>query len=707
MDHEGKEIGVVVLMLSLGADANRDGQIRFGDEPAIVDDPDLSDEVTKEKPFRFWINDDDDDPDSEYVGDDTPGQAIGDSTQIGFPKKVDGTRDLVDFFPVAINGLSSLVRAYPPESGYKHLLKHEDDALNFTYTNLTRWNVKDYLESSLEVGFGNGLFEAPQEAATHHITAAGYDITQDKVIIDALLDDVNPLGGVILVEGRTTTDKPLVYAVEDVTGNVLAESKLELSISSVEDMYRTINFRSAISDDGTVDNSQVVANTGQPSNLPDTTTDDRYFVFVHGYNVDEEAGRGWNAEVFKRLHQQGMTARFVGTQWYGDPPSALPAAKDFHKAGTQAFATSRLLGQHLNFTGGSPVVIAGHSMGNWVAGNAIAHEDLASNINLDKYFMINSALPIEAYDDSQVHDSGALTNRMVHNDWKLYPEELYASRWSELFEDSPNDERKNLKWGGFFSNPDLLSRTYNFYSTGEDVVEDAGSSESTEAALLQLVLSKFYIRGAGIHAWVGQEIGKGNPLLLFSWDQGGWLFNTSNEGVNIISKLDGPSSPNPVIMYTPAEVNNALASGALTNEHLAQLGFFQPFDYPDLYGPIVEGNVVIMGNTVTQEESSTLAGTQRVREELLSSAIPTRSYAAAANEINSLNPPNQKNRNFNMQKTNDQDGLMTGWPEDARVEDAKSGFTNGRWRHSDFKDIALPYVYKMYDKMIEEGNLKK
>jgi hypothetical protein len=30
----------------------------------------------------------------------------------------------------------------------------------------------------------------------------------------------------------------------------------------------------------------------------------------------------------------------------------------------------------------------------------------------------------------------------------------------------------------------------------------------------------------------------------------------------------------------------------------------------------------------------------------------------------------------------------------------------GAWRHSDFKAVALPYVYPMYEKMITLGSLK-
>jgi hypothetical protein len=32
---------------------------------------------------------------------------------------------------------------------------------------------------------------------------------------------------------------------------------------------------------------------------------------------------------------------------------------------------------------------------------------------------------------------------------------------------------------------------------------------------------------------------------------------------------------------------------------------------------------------------------------------------------------------------------------------------DGEWRHSDFKDVGLPYVYPMYQAMIDRGGLNQ
>jgi hypothetical protein len=81
--------------------------------------------------------------------------------------------------------------------------------------------------------------------------------------------------------------------------------------------------------------------------------------------------------------------------------------------------------------------------------------------------------------------------------------------------------------------------------------------------------------------------------------------------------------------------------------------------------------------------------------DLLASGIPSMSYAAAANNVATI--PGDKN--FNMQTMRDVDTSGNPyWPQ-SRV----SGFYGTRWLHSDIKNMATPYVYPIYEKMLKEG----
>jgi hypothetical protein len=75
--------------------------------------------------------------------------------------------------------------------------------------------------------------------------------------------------------------------------------------------------------------------------------------------------------------------------------------------------------------------------------------------------------------------------------------------------------------------------------------------------------------------------------------------------------------------------------------------------------------------------------------------LPALSYAAAANPVPSLVAGG---RNFDMEAQGRVSGV---WPTDGH-----EGFRLGRWNHSDFKNVSLPYVARMYQAMIDKGNLK-
>ncbi|MEO6993548.1 MAG: hypothetical protein ABI273_07955 [Lacunisphaera sp.] len=57
-------------------------------------------------------------------------------------------------------------------------------------------------------------------------------------------------------------------------------------------------------------------------------------------------------------------------------------------------------------------------------------------------------------------------------------------------------------------------------------------------------------------------------------------------------------------------------------------------------------------------------------------------------------------RNFDMEAKGRDPSV---WPTEGHTADPKSA---GRWLHSDFKNVALPYVHKMYEEMISWGSLK-
>ena len=80
---------------------------------------------------------------------------------------------------------------------------------------------------------------------------------------------------------------------------------------------------------------------------------------------------------------------------------------------------------------------------------------------------------------------------------------------------------------------------------------------------------------------------------------------------------------------------------------------------------------------------------------LLAETIPDRSFAVGANEVEAFAPPGQPNRNHDMQN------MQNGWPAERTSDDPDEP-----WLHNDLKSVAYLYVWPLFDKIVEEGDLK-
>jgi hypothetical protein len=359
----------------------------------------------------------------------------------------------------------------------------------------------------------------------------------------------------------------------------------------------------------------------------------------------------------------GSKARFVGINWYGNPPILL----DFHKAVYNAFQTGDVLKSAPDFTGNADVTIAGHSLGNMVVSHAIQYGDLLPA----RYYMIDSAVALEAYDYLDV--SATQRMQMTEHAWKPYADDasigdgrLFAANWHKLFQDS--DNRSNLSWKDRFSA--IVPKIYNFYSTGEDVVENPTSDDVNVARNISQALSgNGFKRGA----WWAQELVKGGTSIVsLGMDrvQAGWSFNSYYE----TSTIDPETGR---IYYTEYPASQTTS---ISNTSLQVHPFFGSFLESGLTNP---------------STGSSLAGQNKVQYDVLARGIPALSYAAAANPLLRSDVAG----NFDMQTE-----FRTGnqWPTDNHANRSAD-----HWLHSDFKEVALSYVYKMYKTMIEKGGLNK
>jgi hypothetical protein len=472
----GGEYDIQAFTARLVPDYDRDHAIDAADRAALA----------AGTPFRWWVNDDDDDSDfSDNADSDVPGQGSPFDNANCDNDQVDGRCDLLDFFPVWLD-VESLLSFLPPGANMTWKLRHADGAVRVTYSDLTAASAGDFLFEDSDT-YGANADETSYSAQTVEISASS--TTLSPAFLSRLSD--NPSLGVLLVEGVRDTEEPLVLEIDGADGK-LYETALPLRLSGVEDFYR----RACLIP------GHVSTAVAEPSNWPDELCDARNIVFVHGFNVTSNEARGWHSEMFKRFHQSGSDAKFWGVTWYGD--EGLVNAMNYHEDVVNAFEAAGPLADVLQANATGPLVLMAHSLGNLVVSSAIRDRAL----DCEKYFMFNAAVPAEAYDASCWNETPG--NPLVPDDWKSYTNAAWASKWHELFPVA--DNRSALTWREWFSG--MTNQVYNYYSSGDEVLEIHSSPVS--------------IWGGGLfhlerYAWQKQELNKGQlGLIGTAW--AGWGF---------------------------------------------------------------------------------------------------------------------------------------------------------------------------------------
>ena len=628
----------------LWVDGNRNGVIERDD----------SDLTTASSPFRFWINDDDDDGDEANQtmlggNSDEPGKFAGlwdldGRTPDHAHANVDGRCDLIDFFPVYLDIKQLLVIMPHTTAGLTYKLRQADSALRFVYTDLSRDRAFDYLTKEEQV-YGTTLSKLPHNAETIAIPAAG--VALGSAFLDKIVNGAEK--GVILVEGTKASDKPLILEVSK-DGQTIAQVQACIKISEVEKMYRWINLRSVAGQAETRP-----TDVDEPENYPDNRTNGKMFIWLHGYNVNEQQSRAWNSEAFKRLYQSGSRAMFSAVTWHGDHSQIKPigASPDYWQNITYAFQTSAVLPAAVHLLPGSSKIIVGHSMGNVVVSSAIKDHGL----NVTKYFMLNAAVALEAYDTTAMN-----VEAMLHPDWVGYDSHFWATEWHRLF---PSDGRFGLTWRNRFGN---IPNAINFYSSGEEVLNnnDTVSGGSPGKVPDNILGSE--------RKWVLQEMVKGTQHIgaVLTFDsQGGWGFNGAWSIANTTT-TGGPrgSTSTTYRRRTPAE------AAELSDDQLRKEPFFRRFQ----------------DSRLMTSNGDVAASDYINRAQILGGAIPALSFPAGRNIV----PLFGQTRNVDLMTKQD------GWPK-GRLDDNDK---KNRWLHSDAKNIAYRYNYSLWDDWVILGDLK-
>ena len=634
-EREGMQYAVAaftVVSAGIEADVDRDGHIARDERPAAG------------QPLRHWINDDDDQ--GEWQGQsDLPGltSAAADHASPG----VDGLRDLVDFMPISLN-LARVIRLLPPSAGFEYYLSNEDRAIHAVLTGLSPAGAGTIHRDPDLRTFGDNL-DGPVSAAEVLTPDTQGRIALPQTFIERLGDRGH---GILLLEGAGTTNRPLSVEIFHDNKRV-AKLEQPMAIGPVEAMYRHVDLSEVAREfsgrPAARPKKARPHQIGEPAGLPDAESSDRWVVMIHGYNVPADAARGWHAETFKRLRVTGSDARFVGITWNGD------TGLDYHKAVFQAFQTGDEIPRALGFLDAARTTLIAHSLG-----NIVASQSVQAGFTPACYFMLNAALPIEALAGEA--DLSAQAAAMTERLWRPYPRKLYASDWSKIHQ--ADDPRSGYTWMNCFNRVRSAGVAINCFSPGEDVTNCPPETESAS------VLATLWAgRSIDYGVWKTQELLKGVGAnrslagLAMDRSQGGWGFNPGWRGRFV---PHGPSKA----AGGHYELVDPAAAGKLSADQLRTYPFFRHFreiriHYP---GPM---------------RLSPLLNLNELRYDLLARGIPAQSYAAGAEPVPGM-------ANLDLEQAGRNPALR--WPANGHADKKRSN----RWLHSDFKNVALPFVHPLF-----------
>ena len=519
--------------------------------------------------------------------------------------------------------------------------------------NAVRWELQANCVNAVWTSYSRGeagsFLKIDRLRCGHSFTESAYeasvvDLDDGVELPGPFLDllQTSPDKGVFLIEGRGSMPGLTIKAKSDHLGNLVLRSSANLSISSVMDMIRWLCLRSVAGDARTRGKS-----LGVPANRPDSECDGRHFVFVHGFNVNPDEAVSTGVEMFKRLWQSGLDSMFTVVDWYGDEEQMDgllanwifdgTASPDYYANVLHAFQTAGALASETAQLPGTNKVFIAHSLGNILTSAAIKDYSL----DYSRYYMLNAAVSMEAYDALEYAEA------MVDASWTNVTNAYRAANWHGLF--GPDDFRSSLSWKGRFAG---ITNVVNCYSETEDVV---GNIDTNKSLVDQTV-------------WAIQETLKGSSLLhgLNTWPwfdvecEGGWGINTYYT-LNPLYYLGG---------FKP-DVNS------LAREDVIVHPLFTPFR--------AESDAMHATNQFVVADADCRYA---LRARFLGDAIPAEGLAAGANGLKPRSGITGISLMVDCMANEDK------WPR-------KDNQENKLWHHSDWKNLAYPFVYQLFDKIAE------
>jgi pimeloyl-ACP methyl ester carboxylesterase len=387
----------------LMVDGNRDGQMSF-DDPTIHD----ADQTTKDKPYRFWLNDDDD----TELTDGTDGRPIGPAEDEAVPPlhpdyslhQIISKRNLEDFARlwIYIGGIQDAISSGKIQVGlrWKNVTPGTTPAINI------------YPSAD---GDGSDRYVRDDAAAQAQISGVFNEAVRDKSEYQTV-----DMSGVFIFKpdywnGLTANNPKKCLLFEGVS-----EGKGELTVVFLDQNNQEIGSGGTVLLDIKNVKKMYERAKAQPENIvapydinPPFTGPVNYvsdpnghefqkpwdennqcLVFVHGWNMNYNDYANFGETMFKRLWWQGYKGHFAALRWDTRKSDGEFDTGEYNRSENRAFVYGAALKTWVtNLSASYTVSLVGHSMGNVVCGEALRQEMRVRN-----YLVMEAAIPMSCYD---------------------------------------------------------------------------------------------------------------------------------------------------------------------------------------------------------------------------------------------------------------------------------------------------------------------
>jgi hypothetical protein len=415
--------GVMLIPAELAVDADRNGTIVLANENPSGEDNSGNpvDQTTQTKPFRFWVNNDQDTP---GTGDAPENLAV--PTSDCNANFIVSNRDLEDWTRLWIytKGLNTAIQAGTIKVGLKWKnttgtpgikiapAKDSDGGLEYL-TDTTRATAQ-----VIQVQYDNNGY------TTNIIPTGGAADFVFPASVWANLTDTAPKTYFIF-EGTSVGKGQLeiVFLKSDGVTKIGEGGNLWLDLRDIKEMYereismpqpdKPYNYSSTPPTVNIVpfkDTSNPNGNSG--TFVPDSneSSTHSYIVFVHGYNMPYLGSTNYAETMFKRLWWRGYKGRFAAFRWntYGNGTAPLSpwwnlslflpggAVGTYNDSEFVAWHSGTALKQFVQSLPSSYAVdIVSHSMGSIVVGEALAEGMTATH-----YSILHGAASASCYSTS-------------------------------------------------------------------------------------------------------------------------------------------------------------------------------------------------------------------------------------------------------------------------------------------------------------------